>query len=78
MKTLALLFTEHPREVGMSYPRHFLYALTVTWRLFLCVPACFVHAFLPFLFTHTTSSTVEELHQELPHHAEVGVATGDV
>lgn len=64
MKTLNNLFTEHPTEVGMSYGEHFLYALTVTRRLFVCFLACFVHAFLPFLFTHTTSETIAALHDE--------------
>jgi hypothetical protein len=60
-------FTAHPREVGMNYFQHFAYAMTVTARLFGCVFACFIHAFFPFLFTHTTSRTVEKLHDELHH-----------
>ena len=67
MRSLSTLFTEHPREVGMSYPRHLLYALSVTGRLSICVVACFVHALFPFLFTHKTSSVVRTLHDELSH-----------
>lgn len=67
MKSLNTLFTEHPKEVGMSYSRHFLYALSVTRRLFVCVFACFVHAFFPFMFTHKTSTVVQTLNDELRH-----------
>ncbi len=67
MKTLKILFTGHPREAGMSYFRHFGYAFSVTGRLFACVLACIVHAFFPFLFTHTTSKTINKLHEELNH-----------
>ena len=67
MKTFKTLFTEHPREVGLSYPRHFLYAFSVMSRLSGCAVACFVHAFFPFLFTHTTSTAVHKLNTELEH-----------
>ena len=68
MKTLKTLFTEHPHEVGMSYIGHFFYALSVTSRLFSCVPICFIHAFFPFLFTHTTSTIVQKLNDEFINH----------
>jgi hypothetical protein len=67
MKSLRSFFNEHPREVGMSYLRHLVYALSVTRRLLVCVLACFVHAFFPFFFTHKTSSVVQELGDELGH-----------
>jgi hypothetical protein len=67
MKPLKVSFTEHPREVGMSYFRHFGYAFSVMGRLFGCSLACIVHAFFPFLFTHTTSRTINKLHEELNH-----------
>lgn len=71
MKSLEELFTEHPRDVGMSYGQHFFYALTVTARLFFCFAACFVHAFFPFLFTNTTSTIVGKLNEEfISHQAE--------
>ena len=68
MKSLNELFTEHPREVGMSYFGHFCYAWTVTARLFICFLACFVHSFFPFLFTHTTSKIVGTLNEEFISH----------
>lgn len=68
MKSLETLFTEHPQDVGMSYFQHFLYALTVTARLFFCTIACFIHAFFPFLFTNTTSKIVGTLNDEFISH----------
>ena len=64
MKPLTTLFTEHPHEVGKSYSGHFLYALSVALRLSGCVIACSIHAFLPFLFTNTTSTTIQSLNDE--------------
>jgi len=67
VKSLKTLFNEHPCEVGLTYPQHFLYALSVTWRLAVCVAACFVHAFFPFLFTHKTSTVIKQLDDEFSH-----------
>lgn len=67
MKTLKTLFTEHPREVGMNYPRHLLYAFSVVLRLFACGFACSVHALFPFLFTHTTSTVIKKLNEDFSH-----------
>ncbi len=68
MKSIETLFTEHPRDVGMNYFQHFLYALTVAWRLFFCTFACLIHAFFPFLFTNTTSNVVSTLNDEFTSH----------
>ena len=74
MKSLSELFTEHPREVGMSYFGHFRYSTTVTVRLFVYAFACLVHTFFPFLFTHTISDFIEQIHEEfnshLPYYAD--------
>lgn len=55
-------FTEHPKEVGMNYFQHMLFAFSVTGKLIVAVFCCFIHAFFPFLFTHTTSGIVKKLH----------------
>ena len=67
METIKKLFSAHPEEVGMSYRGHVFYALTVTARLLICVPACLIHAFFPFLFTNTTSRIVDKLYDEFNH-----------
>lgn len=63
-------FTKHPKEVGMNYFSHFLYAWTVTGRLFYLIIACMIHSFFPFLFTNTTSNMVEKLHREFEDHKQ--------
>lgn len=60
-------FTEHPKEVGMNYFQHLLFAFKVGGTLFGCVLACIVHAFFPFLFTHTTSKTIQKLNAKIEH-----------
>ena len=60
-------FTKHPNEVGLSYFQHMFFAFGVTWKLFYCVFACFIHAFFPFLFTNTTSGVVKQLHSKIEH-----------
>ncbi len=66
-KSLKTLFTKHPHEVGMNYSRHCRYAFSVMLRLFGCGLACSIHAFFPFLFTHTTSDTVKKLNEDFNH-----------
>lgn len=67
MEQIKKLFLAHPNDVGMSYIGHFFYALSVMARLLICVPACLIHAFFPFLFTNTTSKIVNKLHDEFNH-----------
>lgn len=60
-------FTQHPKEVGLNYFTHMLFAFSVVGKLVLGTIACFIHAFLPFLFTHTTSGIVKNLHSKIEH-----------
>lgn len=57
-------FNKHPKEVGMNYFSHFIYAWTVFGRLFYASIVVIVHAFFPFLFTHTASNIVKKLNEE--------------
>lgn len=59
------LFTEHPATVDETYGEHFVAANGFAWRLLLASLACFVHAFLPFLFVKTGSATIGELHDRM-------------
>jgi hypothetical protein len=56
MRTLYKLFTDHPKSVDESYLEHASVAIFYSIKLFLASVACFVHAFLPFLFKSTASS----------------------
>ncbi|GEM_PF-1058788 len=57
--------TEHPASVGESYFQHLRMAVGFSVRLVGGGLACFVHALLPFLFTHTGSSTIAILHERM-------------
>lgn len=59
------LFTKHPNEVGMNYFQHMLFAFSIVCKLIYASFACTVHAFLPFLFTATTSGIISELHSKI-------------
>ena len=59
------LFTRHPDSVGESYLEHMATALSFGGRMLVGGLACLVHAFLPFLFTRTGSSTIAELHDRM-------------
>lgn len=61
------IFTKHPNEVGLNYFQHFLFALSVVLKLCVAVFCCFIHAFFPFLFTHTTSGIILDLHNKIEH-----------
>jgi len=56
-------FTKHPHDVGESYFQHLGHALGSGLRLVGSGLACIVHAFLPFLFVHTASNTVRDMHK---------------
>lgn len=58
-------FSRHPKEVGMTYLQHFVFAFSVTFKLMIAVFCCSVHAFLPFLFTTTTSNIVRGLNEKI-------------
>ena len=57
------VFTRHPREVGESYFGHLFHATHSGLRLIGCGLACLVHAVFPFLFVHTASDTVKDMHK---------------
>jgi hypothetical protein len=58
-------FVQHPLEVGMTYNQHRKFALMLARRTFAASVASVIHAFVPFLFTTTTSRTVIELYEIL-------------
>ena len=58
-------FIEHPSAVGMSYWQHFGFAMNLCRCTFLASLASLVHAFLPFMFTTTTSRTIFRLNNML-------------
>ena len=62
---LSELFKNHPESVGETYLEHMRAALTFSFMMVRAAVACFVHAFLPFLFVRTASSTVDRLSREL-------------
>ncbi len=57
-------FTRHPHEVGESYGEHMGRAAASGLKLIGCGIACLVHALFPFLFEHSASERVRELHGE--------------
>ena len=57
------IFTDHPKEVKMTYLQHTAFALMLARRTLSCVFASLIHAFLPFLFVTHTSTTIRELNQ---------------
>ena len=59
---IARLFTDHPESVGESYGEHALTAARFGTAMVAGGLACFVHALVPSLFTHTGSTTIKRLH----------------
>ena len=60
-----LSFTEHPASVGENYFQHLGRASGFAVSMISGGIACFVHAFLPFLFTHTGSGIIATLHTRM-------------
>jgi hypothetical protein len=55
----------HLDEVGLGYFAHLRRALRIAGQLLGAGLACLMHGFVPGLFTHTASRTVDGLHREL-------------
>lgn len=55
------LFTDHPSHHKLSYWNHLKFALWGGFKLTFAGLACFVHAFLPFLFKWQASNTCREV-----------------
>lgn len=58
-------FTDHPATVGETYLEHLRTALGFSLTMIRSAVCCAVHAFLPFLFTTTGSSAIEDLHRRM-------------
>ena len=59
-------FTKHPASVGETYYEHALRASKFGSRMLTAGAACLIHALLPFLFVHTASEALRDLHAKLP------------
>ena len=59
------LFTEHPESVGETYGEHMVRASCFGGRMVVAGLACMVHALLPFIFVHSGSQAIDELHARM-------------
>ncbi len=57
--------TRHLKDVGESYPEHFIAASGFGIRMMTTGLACFIHSIFPFLFEKTGSDMVRRLHDEM-------------
>ena len=69
-------FQQHPSDVGETYWEHFCQALGFALRLFVAASACFVHAILPFLFTSTGSTMINNLYSRMVQNRSRVTVTG--
>ena len=69
-------FRQHPSDVGETYLEHFRHALGFASRLFVAACACLVHAILPFLFTSTGSTMINNLYSRMVQNRSKGAVTG--
>ena len=69
-------FQQHPSDVGETYWEHFCHALGFALRLFVAASACLVHAILPFLFTSTGSTMINNLYSRMVQNRSRVTVTG--
>ena len=62
---LQRLFTVHPESVGETYGEHLVRASCFGGRMVVAGLACMLHALLPFMFVHTGSQAIDELHARM-------------
>lgn len=67
------LFGKHPGTVHETYFQHFKNAFRYATALTFNGLACYVHAFLPFLFQTNASDCVLRLHDELQSRQKMSV-----
>ncbi len=65
MLTIRKLFLEHPREKGMTYIQHVTHSLKLSGTLATASLQSLTHAFIPSLFTDTTTKLNDQLTQTL-------------
>ena len=58
-------FTEHPHSVGETYTQHAAYALKTAVSLAGLAVICVVHAAFPWLYTHTVSTHIRILAEQM-------------
>ena len=63
--SLKAIFTSHPADVGETYGKHFITAMSYSLPLFRAAFATAVHAVLPFCFERTGSDCIVGLHERL-------------
>ncbi len=63
--SLHRLFTEHPESVDETYGAHLVRAWCFGGRMVLAGLACMLHSLLPFIFVHTGSEAIDELHARM-------------
>ncbi len=59
------MFLDHPASVDESYFQHFFYAIGYSVRLIAAGVACFIHAFIPGLFSFTASTMIKKIIAEV-------------
>ena len=59
------MFTEHPESVGETYGEHLVRAWWFGGRMVVAGLACMLHALLPFIFVHTGSEAIDDLHARM-------------
>lgn len=67
---MRISFTEHPASVGETYFGHLFSALSFCGKMTIALMACFVHAFLPFLFEKTGSEMICRLMDDMVHNRD--------
>ena len=58
-------YFKHPNNLKMSYFQHFFISLKYSRKLFICSIKSLVHAFIPSLFTTSTTALIMKLNSEL-------------
>lgn len=66
-------FTEHPNSIGETYIEHAKFASLSGVHLIIAGIACIIHGFLPFLFVHTGSQTVGDLHEKFSRRTQKNI-----
>ena len=72
---LVRLFRAHPESVGESYVEHLGCAAGFGFKMVGAGLACIAHGLFPFMFKHTGSETVRNLHDTLSARRTLAAST---
>ena len=64
-KNISDKFTQHPSDIGETYPQHLIHAFSFGISMLRGSLLCFAHGLFPFLFVDNGSKCISKLYERM-------------